>query len=151
MKVNKIYLGNCIDKLKGLSRGSVDLVYMDPPFFTQRKHSLATRDESRKYEFDYIWNSVEEYLSLIEACLIECHRILKDTGSIFLHCNETASHHLRVLLDKVFGSKSFNSEIIWSYKRWSNSKKGLLNVHQTIYFYSKSRNFKFNTILLRPI
>lgn len=107
---------------------------------------LLKEDESRKYEFDDIWNSIEDYLSLIESCLIECHRILKDTGSIFLHCDKTASHHLRVLLDKVFGSKNFNSEIIWSYKRWSNSKKGLLNVHQTIYFYSKSRNFKFNTI-----
>ena len=73
-------------------------------------------------------------------------RILKDTGSIFLHCDKTASHHLRVLLDNVFGINNFQSEIIWSYKRWSNSKKGLLNSHQNIYFYSKSSKFKFNTI-----
>ena len=73
-------------------------------------------------------------------------RILKDTGSIFFHCDKTASHYLRVLLNDVFGMNNFQSEIIWSYKRWSNSKKGLLNSHQNIYLYSKSAKFKFNTI-----
>ncbi|MCF2940647.1 site-specific DNA-methyltransferase, partial [Paenibacillus alkaliterrae] len=64
----------------------------------------------------------------------------------FLHCDKTASHYLRVLLDEVFNMNNFRSEIIWSYKRWSNSKKGLLSSHQTIYFYSKTEDFKFNTI-----
>ncbi|MDX8394210.1 MAG: DNA methyltransferase [Mariprofundales bacterium] len=53
---------------------------------------------------------------------------------------------VRVILDQGFGEKNFQSEIIWSYKRWSNSKKGLLSSHQNIYFYLKSKNFKFNTI-----
>jgi site-specific DNA-methyltransferase (adenine-specific) len=78
--------------------------------------------------------------------LKHCKRILKNTGSLFLHCDKSASHHLRVLLDEIFGSDNFQSEIIWSYKRWSNSKKGLLNAHQTIYFYSQTDGFKFNTI-----
>jgi site-specific DNA-methyltransferase (adenine-specific) len=78
--------------------------------------------------------------------LAHCKRILKSNGSIFLHCDKSASHRLRVLLDEVFGSENFQSEIIWSYKRWSNSKKGLLNAHQTLYFYSKTADFKFNTI-----
>ena len=146
MKINETYTGNCINKLKRLEDESVDLVYLDPPFFTQRKHSLSTRDESKKYEFDDSWDSLEDYLSMIENCLGECKRVLKSTGSIFLHCDKVASHYLRVLLDKVFGGKNFQSEIIWSYRRWSNSKKGLLNSHQTIYFYSKTKNFKFNTI-----
>ncbi|RLD75217.1 MAG: site-specific DNA-methyltransferase, partial [Bacteroidetes bacterium] len=60
------------------------------------------------------------------------------------HCDKIASHYIRVSLDKVFGMKNFRSEIIWSYKRWSNSKKGLLNSHQNIYFYSKTKKFKFN-------
>lgn len=146
MKLNEIYIGNCIDRLREVSNDSVDLVYMDPPFFTQRKHSLSTRDESKKYEFDDSWNSVEDYLRMIEDCLRQCKRVLKSTGSIFLHCDKAASHNLRVSLDKVFGNKNFQSEIIWSYKRWSNSKKGLLNGHQTIYFYSKSKDFKFNPV-----
>lgn len=146
MKVNEIYLGNCIDKLKEIETETIDLVYMDPPFFTQRKHSLTNRDESKKYEFDDSWNSIHDYLLMIEKCLIECKRILKTTGSIFLHCDKAAAHHLRIKLDKIFGYNSFQNEIIWSYKRWSNSKKGLLNAHQTIYFYSKSKEFKFNPI-----
>lgn len=146
MKVNEIYIGNCIDSLKRVKKESVDLVYMDPPFFTQRKHSLSTRDESKKYEFDDSWDSIEDYLSMIEDCLKECKRVLKSTGSIFLHCDKAASHNLRVSLDKVFGNENFQSEIIWSYKRWSNSKKGLLNAHQNIYFYSKSKDFKFNPV-----
>src|SRR5260370_42380532 len=76
----------------------------------------------------------------------ECKRALKDTGSIFVHCDSSASHHLRLILDEVFGPGNFQSEIIWVYRRWSNAKRGLLNAHQSIYFYSKSDTFKFNTI-----
>lgn len=83
---------------------------------------------------------------MIEKCLIECKRVLKKLVIFFLHCDKSASHHLRILLDKIFFPENFTSEIIWSYKRWSNSKKGLLNSHQTIYFYSKTDNFKFNII-----
>ena len=92
------------------------------------------------------WENIDEYLNYIKIRLVEMKRVLKDIGSIFLHCDKIASHYLRVLLDEVFGFNNFRSEIIWSYKRWSNSKKGLLNSHQNIYFYSKSKNFKFNTI-----
>ena len=63
-----------------------------------------------------------------------------------MHCDKTASHNIRIILDKVFGRENFQSEIIWSYKRWSNSKKGLLNSHQVIFFYSKTVDFKFNTL-----
>jgi site-specific DNA-methyltransferase (adenine-specific) len=76
----------------------------------------------------------------------KCHCVLKNTGSVFLHCDKTASHNIRIVLDKVFGSENFQSEIIWSYKRWSNAKKGLLNSHQVIFFYSKTQDFKFNTL-----
>ncbi len=144
MEINKIYKGNCLKKLTDLRSNSVDLIYFDPPFFTQKKHSLVTRDESKKYEFSDSWESLDNYLELIESCLLECKRVLKTSGSVFLHCDKVASHYIRVSLDRVFGMKNFRSEIIWSYKRWSNSKKGLLNSHQNIYFYSKSKDFKFN-------
>ena len=73
------------------------------------------------------WENIDEYLNYIKIRLVEMKRVLKDIGSIFLHCDKIASHYLRVLLDEVFGFNNFRSEIIWSYKRWSNSKKGLLN------------------------
>jgi site-specific DNA-methyltransferase (adenine-specific) len=146
MELNKIINGHCIEKLKEMESGKVDLIYFDPPFFTQRKHALSTRDNTKTYEFEDKYTSLEDYLSLIEDVLIESKRLLTETGSVFLHCDKTASHNIRVVLDKVFGKQNFQSEIVWSYKRWSNSKKGLLNSHQIVFFYSKTDNFKFNTI-----
>lgn len=146
MEVNKIIHGDCIEKLKAFEANQIDLVYFDPPFFTQKKHSLSTRDNSKIYEFDDRFESLEDYLFLIERTLIESKRVLKSTGSVFLHCDKTASHNIRIVLDNIFGRENFQSEIVWSYKRWSNSKKGLLNSHQTIFFYSKSEDFKFNTL-----
>jgi site-specific DNA-methyltransferase (adenine-specific) len=146
METNKIYYGNCVEKLKEIEANKVDLIYFDPPFFTQRKHSLTNKDNSKTYEFDDKYNSIEEYLALVESVLVQSRRILKNTGSVFLHCDKTASHNIRVVMDKVFGRENFQSEIIWSYKRWSNAKKGLLNAHQVIFFYSKTQDFKFNTL-----
>lgn len=146
METNKIYHGNCVEKLKEIEANKVDLIYFDPPFFTQRKHSLTNKDNSKTYEFDDKYNSIEEYLELVENVLQESKRVLKNTGSVFLHCDKTASHYIRVVMDKVFGRENFQSEIIWSYKRWSNAKKGLLNAHQVIFFYSRTQDFKFNTI-----
>lgn len=146
METNKIYHGNCVEKLKEIEANKVDLIYFDPPFFTQRKHSLTNKDNSKTYEFDDKYNSIEEYLELVENILQESKRVLKNTGSVFLHCDKTASHNIRVMMDKVFGRENFQSEIIWSYKRWSNAKKGLLNAHQVIFFYSKTHDFKFNTL-----
>jgi site-specific DNA-methyltransferase (adenine-specific) len=138
--------GNNLEILPTLADESVQLVYLDPPFFTQKTHSLITRDNSAEYSFSDNWNSREDYLNFIRQVLLECHKKLKPNGSIFLHCDKSASHHLRILLDEVFGENNFQSEIIWAYKRWSNAKKGLLNSHQNIYFYSKSEDFKFNFI-----
>lgn len=146
METNKIYHGNCVEKLKEIEANKVDLIYFDPPFFTQRKHSLTNKDNSKTYEFDDKYDSIEEYLELVENVLLESKRVLKNTGSVFLHCDKTASHNIRVVMDKVFGRDNFQSEIIWSYKRWSNAKKGLLNAHQVIFFYSKTQDFKFNTL-----
>lgn len=138
--------GDCLEELGDIEPDIVQLVYLDPPFFTQRSHTLKTRDNSKMYEFSDQWASLQDYLNFMRACLTQCHRVLHPSGSIFLHCDRSASHHLRVLLDEVFGPQNFQSEIIWAYKRWSNAKKGLLNCHQNIYFYSKTDVFTFNTI-----
>lgn len=144
--INEVLQGDCLGELKKLKASSVDLVYLDPPFFTQKKHTLRNRENTKTYSFDDSWSSIEAYKNYIKERLIECKRTLKSTGSIFLHCDKAASHHLRIALDEVFGASNFQSEIIWSYRRWSNSKKGLLNSHQVIFFYSKTTDFKFNQI-----
>jgi site-specific DNA-methyltransferase (adenine-specific) len=138
--------GDCKTELKKIKSNSIDLIYLDPPFFTQRRHSQKTRDNSKEYSFEDTWDNIRDYTSYIEERLVECKKVLKDSGSIFLHCDKSASHYLRIALDNVFGFNNFQSEIIWTYRRWSNSKKGLLNSHQTIYFYSKTSKFKFNQV-----
>jgi site-specific DNA-methyltransferase (adenine-specific) len=124
----------------------VDLAYLDPPFFTQKTQKLKTRDNSKAYQFHDSWNSIDAYRAFLQERIAECARVLKETGSIFLHCDRSASHHIRLVLDDVFGVFNFRSEIIWHYRRWSNAKRGLLNAHQTIYFYSKTDQYKLNKI-----
>ena len=145
MENNKIVLGDCLDLMSNVKDKSVDLIYMDPPFYTQTVQKLSDK-QGRQYSFDDSWATIEDYVEYIRLRFKECRRVLKDTGSIFVHCDRNASHYLKIALDKVFGEGSFQSEIVWSYKRWSNSKKGLLNNHQIIFFYSKTADFKFNTM-----
>lgn len=145
MEENCIVQGDALEVLQRIDEKSVDMVYLDPPFFTQDMHRLISNTDV-EYTFDDKWKDIDDYLYFMQERLLECKRILKDTGSIFLHCDRNASHYLKVLMDRLFGTDNFQSEIIWSYKRWSNSKKGLLNNHQVILFYSKSKDFKFNKL-----
>jgi len=138
--------GDCLDVLANVESESVDVIYLDPPFFTEKRHKLKTRDRSQEYSFDDIWGSHKKYAEFMYDRLVECKRLLKRTGSIFVHCDSKANHILRDLLEEIFGQQNFRSEIIWVYKRWSNSKKGLLSVHQNIYWFSRSKDFYFNTI-----
>ncbi len=143
---NIIIYGDCLDKMKLIKKNSIDLIYLDPPFFTQTKHKLQNRERTKEFEFSDIWSDNSDYAQFLEQRIDMMKELLKDTGSIFVHCDKSAEHIVRAVLDKVFGAKNFQSEIIWSYKRWSNSKKGLLPTHQNIYFYSKTKYFKFNMI-----
>lgn len=143
---NKLIQGDCLDVMQTLDSGSIDLIYLDPPFFSEKKHILKNKDGSREFSFDDTWGDSTTYADFLEKRIRLMHTLLKDTGSIFVHCDKSAEHIVRAVLDSVFGAENFRSEIIWSYKRWSNSKKGLLPSHQNIYFYSKSKEFKFNKI-----
>lgn len=142
-----IHNADCLTILRSLPEAQADLVYLDPPFFTQREHRLATRDRTAEFSFDDKWNSVKDYASFLYERLQELKRILKPSGSLFFHCDKTASHIARLLLDDIFTTGNFRAEIIWHYKRWSNSAKGLLPAHQTILFYSKTDQYKFHKAL----
>ena len=80
------------------------------------------------------------YLAMMAPRLVELHRVLKPTGSLYLHCDATASHYLRLLLDGVFGTQNFKNEIIWSYRRWPSIAKNFQRMHDAIFFYSKSQD-----------
>lgn len=138
--------GDCINEMEQIEKSSINLIYLDPPFFTERKHTLKSKDRTKEFSFDDTWGSSEGYASFLYERIKLMHQLLTNDGSIFVHCDKSGEHIIRAVLDKVFGGKNFQSEIIWSYKRWSNSKKGLLPTHQNIYFYSKTKDFKFNTV-----
>lgn len=144
--INTVLNGDCLDQMRSIEQGSIDLIYLDPPFFTERKHTLKNRERTKEFSFDDSWGSDRGYAEFLKKRIEVMHSLLKETGSIFVHCDKSGEHIVRAILDQVFGADNFQSEIIWSYKRWSNSRKGLLPSHQNIYFYSKSKNFKFNTI-----
>lgn len=138
--------GDCIDEMENIEKNSINLIYLDPPFFTERKHTLKSKDRTKEFSFDDTWGTSEGYAQFLYERIKIMYQLLTEDGSIFVHCDKSGEHIIRAVLDKVFGEKNFQSEIIWSYKRWSNSKKGLLPTHQNIYFYSKTKNFKFNTV-----
>jgi site-specific DNA-methyltransferase (adenine-specific) len=92
--------------------------------------------------------AMSAYLTYMAQRLIEMHRILKDTGSIYLHCDPTASHYLKVLLDEIFGKDNFRNEITWSYQRWTSSSKAFQRTHDIILFYTKDKN---NSVFNAPM
>lgn len=146
--MNEICLGDCLDRMSEIAENSIDLIYLDPPFFTEKKHVLKTKDRSKEFSFDDIWGSYLSYGNFLHERIKFMKNLLKNTGSIFVHCDKSGEHIIRAILDNVFGADNFQSEIIWSYKRWSNSKKGLMPSHQNIYFYSRSNNYKFNPVFM---
>lgn len=95
-------------------------------------------------------NEMMAYLVNMIARLIPLRRVLKSTGSIYLHCDPTASHYLKIVMDVIFGKENFKNEVIWHYKRWPAKTKRFQRMHDIILFYSKSDNNKFNILLQKP-
>jgi len=141
--INSILKGDCLEQMGLIEEESIDLIYLDPPFFTEKKHILKNRERTKEFSFDDIWGSYTVYAEFLKKRILLMYKLLKESGSIFVHCDKSGEHIIRAILDQVFGANNFQSEIIWTYKRWSNSKKGLLPAHQNIYFFSKSKKFKF--------
>ncbi len=87
---------------------------------------------------------VAAYLVMMTPRLIDMHRVLKDTGSLYLHCNPTSGHYLKLILDRIFGARNFRNEIVWSYKGGGRSRKYFARKHDTIFFYTRSHEWTFN-------
>jgi site-specific DNA-methyltransferase (adenine-specific) len=93
-------------------------------------------------------NDMMAYLAMMAPRLVELHRVLKPTGSIYLHCDQTASAHLRILMDAIFKPKNFRNEIVWHYRRWTAAAKKFQRLHDTILFYTKTNKYIFNQLLI---
>jgi DNA modification methylase len=194
---NKLFYGDCLDILRERNlRGdrhikdeSVDLIYLDPPFNSDRVYNVIFKEpngkeskaQSKGFDDTWTWNDdvakeYEEikaaggkvadclvglekiigfsnmfaYLVMMASRLVEMRRVLKKTGSIYLHCDQTAGHYIKIVMDSIFGVDNFISEIIW--KRKNNSATITCNTrsfganHDVILFYSKSDEYFFNRL-----
>ncbi len=162
MKNNSINLADNLDFLREVPNAAVDLIYIDPPFNTGTQQSITrlktVRDEGgdrtgfggnryrteRQGSTSYL-DAFEDYMAFIAPRIDEARRVLADNGSIFLHVDQHESHYCKVLLDRVFGRKSFINEIIWSYDYGGRSKKKWPTKHDTIFWYAiDPPNYTFN-------
>ena len=150
------------DVLAGLPDGCIDLVYIDPPFGTGQVRRLGsirtgagTRERvgfgGRRYPFEVVSDyryrddmSFAEYLEFLRQCLSEVHRVLRPTGSLYLHLDFHAAHYARVLLDELFGPERFLNEVIWAYDYGGRAKDRWPRKHDNILWYSKSARWTFN-------
>ncbi len=145
LETNVLYCDNNLDRLSQFPDESVDLVYLDPPFFSNKTYEVIWGDEAEVRSFEDRWEGgINHYIEWMAHRVRELHRVLKPTGSLYLHCDWHASHHLRVMLDDIFGASQFRNEIIWHYRRWTGEARSFLKMHDTIFFYSKSNDYNFN-------
>ena len=135
--MNRLYQGDNLTILRDMPSESVDLICTDPPFNTGKDWGA----------FDDRWEGgLKGYLKFMEARVVEMRRVLKDTGSLYLHCDPTASHYLKVMLDGVFGIKQFRNEIIWKRHcgKSNHSQSKYYHAHDVIFFYTRSLKYIFN-------
>lgn len=146
MKTKAIYCGDCLDALKQLPDNSVDLIYIDPPFASNRDHAVSHGGKEKR-QFNDKFEDISAYLTYMKPRLLQLHRLLKNTGSFYYHCDWHASHYVKVLLDSedLFGYKNFQNEIVWCYKSGGASPgKRFSRKHDIILFYTKTAGYTFN-------
>ena len=161
--------------MRGMNSESVDLIYLDPPFNSNTNYAAPIGSEAAGAAFKDTWNlsdvdaewvnlmeqkhgslhrvllaamtnSDKSYLAYMAVRLLEMRRILKTTGSIYLHCDTTMSHYLKLLMDAVFGRNNFQNEIVWHYRRWTGKANRFQRLHDIVLFYSKSNDYVFNKL-----
>ncbi len=147
METNVIYCGDCLVKLKEIPEGSIDLIYIDPPFSSNRNY-VAFWQEQEKRHFEDRFENVNVYLDYMKPRLKELYRVLKPTGTFYYHCDWHASHYIKMLLDSdyLFGYRNFRNEIVWRYRRWPSKQKNFQRMHDIILRYSKSDDVTWNQL-----
>lgn len=148
MKTNSIYCGDCAEVLRYFPQGSIDLIYIDPPFFSNKQYEILWGNGYELRAFEDRWKGgIRNYIAWMEPKLRECRRVLKRTGSIYLHCDWHANAYLRIMMDKIFGENNLLREIIWSIETASGFKSQAnmwIRGHDTILFYKKGEEYVFN-------
>ena len=149
--MNRLILGDNLEIMKTLDGESVDLIYLDPPFFSNRNYEVIWGDAGEVRSFEDRWaGGISHYIDWLKERVVLMHRLLKKTGSIFLHCDWHANAYIRVdILDKIFGQTNFINEFVWkrSSNRSSISKAARRN-YDTIFYYTKSKRYTFNQVFV---
>ncbi len=172
-KSQTIWTGDNLEIMRGMNSGSVDLIYLDPPFNSKTNYAAPIGSVAAGAEFKDTWtltdidtewinllkdkqpalhrvllaasvDSDKSYLVYMAVRLLEMHRLMKDTSSIFLHCDPTMSHYLKLVMDAIFGRSNFRNEIIWCYGGRGMSKTRFQRKHDIIFYYGKSKKTYFN-------
>ncbi len=129
VEINKVYLGDNLEFLHSIESELLDLVYIDPPFFTEEDFK----------EFSDQWDgSIENYLNFMKPRIKEIHRTSKQSGSVYLHCDYHASHYLKILCDMIFGYNNFVNEIIWKRAHPKSTSRKYPCEHDIILYYAKN-------------
>ncbi|MGD0784776.1 MAG: DNA methyltransferase [Sedimentisphaerales bacterium] len=139
-----IYCGDNLEQLKKLPENCVDLIYIDPPFNSNRNYEVFWGETKEKRSFDDRHASTQAYIEFMRPRCVELHRVLKNTGSFYYHCDWHASHYVKVMLDQIFGENQFVNEIIWKRATAHNTTTRALGaITDNIFFYSKTNNYVF--------
>jgi DNA modification methylase len=149
MAVNRLILGDNLEILKVMETESIDLIYLDPPFFSNRNYEVIWGDAGEVRSFQDRWaGGVDHYIAWLKERMVEMYRVLKSTGSMFLHCDWHANAYIRVdILDRIFGMDNFKGEIIWQrHNSHNDAKKKLAVLKDTIWYYTKFEKYIYNPI-----
>lgn len=144
MPDNRLVWGDNLAALHALAatyEGTVDLVYIDPPFATGADFALRNGGESdgdARVAYRDRWEGgLPEYLSAMAERLVLMRRLMSERGTIFVHCDWRTSHWMRCVLDEVFGADAFKNEIVWRYRRWPAKTKTFQRMHDVLLWYGK--------------
>ena len=141
LEPNRLFWGDNLHVMRQLPNESIDLIYIDPPFFSGRQYNVIFGDQNERRSFSDIWEGgMPGYLIWLNARLFEMKRLLKKTGSILVHCDWHASHYIKIEMDKIFGYDLLQYEIIWSYKSGGGSKKRYGRKHDIILWYTLTKD-----------
>lgn len=139
-----IYCGDCLDQLRKLPDACVDLIYIDPPFNSNRNYEVFWGETKEKRAFEDRHASTAAYIDYMRPRCVELARVLKKTGSFYYHCDWHAGHYIKVMLDQLFGENNFLNEIIWKRTHAHGSADRFAPVHDTLFVYHGGKGHVWN-------
>src|SRR5580658_4811327 len=139
-----IYCGDNLEQLRKLPNACVDLIYIDPPFNSNRNYEVFWGETREKRAFEDRHASTQAYIDFMRPRCVQLARVLKKSGSFYYHCDWHASHYVKIMLDQIFSENQFQSEVIWKRTSAHSSAKRYGPIHDSIFFYSKGDDWTWN-------